>query len=35
MSVLKYIEQKFLYLRNKETQQKLRIIVSIQYDASF
>ena len=25
----------FLYLRNKETQQTLRDIVSIQYDASF
>ena len=24
-----------LYLRNKEMQQKLRVIVSIQYDASF
>ena len=26
---------KFVYLRNKETQQTLRVIVSIQYDASF
>ena len=24
-----------IYLRNKETQQTLRVIVSIQYDASF
>ena len=24
-----------LYLRNKETQQKLQVIVSIQYDANF
>ena len=24
----------YLYLRNKETQQTLRVIVSIQYDAS-
>ena len=24
-----------VYLRNKETQQTLRVIVSIQYDASF
>ena len=26
---------KLIYLRNKETQQTLRVIVSIQYDASF
>ena len=26
---------RFLYLRNKETQQTLHVIVSIQYDASF
>ena len=26
---------RILYLRNKETQQTLRVIVSIQYDASF
>ena len=25
----------YLYLRNKETQQTLRVIVNIQYDASF
>ena len=25
----------YVYLRNKETQQTLRVIVNIQYDASF
>ena len=27
--------RQFIYLRNKETQQTLRVIVSIQYEASF
>ena len=27
--------QSYIYLRNKEMQQTLRVIVSIQYDASF
>ena len=29
------IQSNYIYLRNKETQQTLRVIVSIQYDASF
>ena len=29
------LNRMILYLRNKETQQTLRIIVNIQYDASF
>ena len=29
------IDLRFIYLRNKETQQTLRVNVSIQYDASF
>ena len=38
MLILKNIDFKFdnnVYLRNKETQQTLRVIVSIQYDARF
>ena len=31
----KNTQDKDTYLRNKETQQTLRVIVSIQYDASF
>ena len=30
-----YIHLYIIYLRNKETQHTLRVIVSIQYDASF
>ena len=32
---LKFMGKFYIYLRNKETQQTLRVIVSIQYDASF
>ena len=30
-----YYDARVIYLRNKETQQTLRVIVNIQYDASF